>query len=295
MRVGRILGVRIVLNNFFFLALLAYAWLGLLPEVLTLFGAALLHELAHMVVARAYGLTVREMELLPFGGVARIEDLDLAGLDPETETAVALAGPAENVILAGAAWLLAGYGVWDLSSAGLFLRANLSLALFNLLPGLPLDGGRVLRALLSRHLPWRQATDLTARLGQALGALLVCLGAAFYRERMAALTTALLGGFLLAAAGEERRWAGLALLRYLARQRSRLATGEVLAGQPLVATTDTRLKEVVRAFAAGRYQLIWVVGEGHRLRGLLGEEEFVAAFLHLGPAATLGEALERRK
>ncbi|HHY92009.1 MAG TPA: peptidase M50, partial [Firmicutes bacterium] len=205
------------------------------------------------------------------------------------------AGPVENVLLAGAAWLLAGYGVWDLGAANLFFRANLGLALFNLLPGLPLDGGRVLRALLSRHLPWRQATELTARLGQAWGALLVCLGAALYRERLAALSIVLLGGFLWTAATAEQRWAGLVLLRYLAHKRARLAAGAVLTGQPLVAAADTELRAVGRALAAGRYHLIWVVDKEERLQGLLSEAEFTSALLHLGPGATLGEALARRK
>lgn len=89
MKIGRVAGVRVALNNYFLLTLLAYAWWGLLPEALAVFGAALLHEVAHMVAARAYGLTVRELELLPFGGVARIEDLDLAALDSDVETAAA--------------------------------------------------------------------------------------------------------------------------------------------------------------------------------------------------------------
>lgn len=295
MRAGRILGVRITLNNFFLLALILFALAGNLREALVFFGAALLHEAAHVVAARSYGLTVRELELLPFGGVARIEDLDLATLDPGVETAVALAGPLENLALAGVAWLLAGYGVWNVSLAGLFLRANLTLALFNLLPALPLDGGRVLRAHLSLRLPWRQATDIAARLGQAVGALLICLGAFFHRYGLFAVTTALVGTFLLAAATGERRWAGLVLLRYLAGKRAALEHGEVLAAQPLVAASETRLKEILREFAARRYHLIWVVDQERNLVGVLGEDEFIAAFFNLGPGATLGEALARRK
>lgn len=295
MKIGRVAGVRVVLNNYFLLALLAYAWWGLLPEALAVFGAALLHEVAHMVAARAYGLTVRELELLPFGGVARIEDLDLAALDSDVETAVALAGPLQNVVLAGAARLLAGYGIWDASQAAIFLRANLGLAIFNLLPGLPLDGGRVLRAYLSRRLPWRQATELCACFGQAVGAALVFLGALLYREGLSVLTTALLGAFLLAAASGERRWAGLTLLRYLAHKQTELNRGEVLAGQLLVAGVETRLKEVMREFGARRYHLIWVVNGERNLAGILGEDEFITALLTLGPGATLGEALARRK
>ena len=95
------------------------------------YGAALLHEIAHAVVACSYGLKIEEIELLPFGGVARIKDLDLSTWDPKTEVAVALAGPVENLVLAGAAWILAGYGVWNVSLAGLFLQANLAVAAFN--------------------------------------------------------------------------------------------------------------------------------------------------------------------
>ncbi|MDK2856185.1 MAG: stage sporulation protein [Bacillota bacterium] len=295
MRIGRFAGVRVTLNNYFLLVLLAYAWWGLFPEALAVFGAALLHEVAHMVAARAYGLTVRELELLPFGGVARIEDLDLVSLEPEVETAVALAGPLQNVVLAGAARLLAGYEIWDASQAAIFWRANLGLALFNLLPGLPLDGGRVLRAYLSCRLPWRQATEVSAGVGQAVGGALVFLGAVLYRQGLPALTTALLGAFLLAAASGERRWAGLTLLRYLAHKQTELGRGEVLTGRLLVAGADTRLKDVMREFGTRRYHLIWVVNRERNLAGVLGEDEFITALFGLGPGATLGEALARRK
>ncbi|MGI6604647.1 MAG: peptidase M50 [Firmicutes bacterium] len=294
MRAGQVLGVRIILNDFFLLALVAYALLGFLPEALTFFGAALLHETAHVVAARAYGLRVQEMEILPFGGVARIEDLDLTSLDPQVEAAVALAGPAENMILAAAAWLLSGYGIWDVSLAGLFFRANTTLALFNLLPALPLDGGRLLRSALSQRLPWRQATEIATRLGQALGVLIVLLALLLCQHHVFALSAALAGVFIWSAAESERRSSSLVLIRYLVHKQAGIKKGQVLPGQVLVVAANSYLKEVVKELTTGRYHLIWVLDREGRLLGTLGEGEFSAALFSLGPNSTFQEALSRR-
>lgn len=91
MKLGKIFGVSLRLNKFFLALLFLYITFGVLPKGLIAFGTVLLHEMAHVIVARSYGMKVREVELLPFGGVARIEGN--MELDPHIETYIALAGP----------------------------------------------------------------------------------------------------------------------------------------------------------------------------------------------------------
>lgn len=257
------------------------------------YGAALLHEIAHAVVACSYGLKIEEIELLPFGGVARIKDLDLSTWDPKTEVAVALAGPVENLVLAGAAWILAGYGVWNISLAGLFLQANLAVAAFNLLPAWPLDGGRILRAYLAQRLSWRQATEIAARLGQALGAVLVCLGLVLMRHGLLFFNIAVLGGFLWAVAATEERWAGLVLLRYLAHKRRGLQTGEVVKGEVLAAAGETTLRDLTKRFVAGRYHLVYVLDKDHKIMAIISEDEVIMGLFTYGPDMTLSRLVRR--
>jgi Zn-dependent protease/predicted transcriptional regulator len=187
---GRLLGIDVYIH-FTFLLLLAFIGVshGLagrsagaaLNGVLFfagLFFCVLLHEYGHALAARRYGIGTRDITLLPIGGVARLERLPDK---PSQEFIVALAGPAVNVVIAGA--LFAGLwfgGHWQplaslsATSGNLFERllvANVFLVLFNLVPAFPMDGGRVLRSLLAMRIEHARATRIAARIGQGMAVL----------------------------------------------------------------------------------------------------------------------------
>lgn len=152
--------------------------------VLAVFGCVLLHELGHALMARRYGITTRDITLYPIGGVARLERMPE---QPRAEVAIALAGPAVNVAIAGGLALgmyLSGRTIdnrWVASLSGqafvqLLLSANILLVLFNLIPAFPMDGGRVLRALLAMVTGRLRATEIAATLGVILAFTFMILG-----------------------------------------------------------------------------------------------------------------------
>jgi Zn-dependent protease len=194
-RLGRIAGIDVRVHATFWLLLGFAALVPLLAGkglagalggalfIAAMFGIVVLHELGHALAARRYGIATLDITLLPIGGVARLERMPES---PRQEIVVALAGPAVNlalalVLLVGV--LVAGVGPW-LGLPGLgaetFLTrlfwANLLLAAFNLIPAFPMDGGRVLRALLALRLDRVRATWIAARIGQGFAVLLGLLG-----------------------------------------------------------------------------------------------------------------------
>lgn len=143
--------------------------------ILALFGSVVLHEYGHALTARRFGIPTRDITLYPIGGVARLERMPEK---PWQELAVALAGPAVNVVIAFVLFfglLVTGNLGWPslqaMENGPLLQRlmyTNLSLALFNLIPAFPMDGGRVLRAGLAMYLNYAMATRIAAGLGKAV-------------------------------------------------------------------------------------------------------------------------------
>jgi Zn-dependent protease/CBS domain-containing protein len=295
---GRVGGTDIRIHLTFLLLL---AWIGIaqyvaggaaaalngIALIIAIFACVVLHELGHAFAARRYGIATPDITLLPIGGLARLSRIPE---NPREEIAIALAGPAVNVVIAAVLIVVLGatvdpatLGQLDSPNAsflGQLAAVNIFLVLFNLIPAFPMDGGRVLRAVLALRLGRRRATEIAALIGQALAFFFGFVG--------------LMGGnpilifiaiFVYIAAGAEAGEAGLSeLARSLPVEAAMVRTFESL--RPM-ATLDEAANALIRTT---QHEFPIVDGAGV-LRGFLTRDDMIKALTTSGPQRSVLEVM----
>ncbi|HVN77743.1 MAG TPA: site-2 protease family protein [Terriglobia bacterium] len=256
--------------------------------VMAIFGCIVLHELGHALTARRFGIRTRDIVLLPIGGVARLERMPE---EPNQELFVALAGPAVNVVIATSIFVLLGAlgRLPTLREAETvrwtgqnfvpsLMAVNVWLFLFNLIPAFPMDGGRVLRALLARRMEYTDATQVAAHVGQAIALLFGFLG--FFLDPFLLFVALFVW---MGASGE----AGLVQMRSslggIPVQRVMLKDFRAL--QP-----DDTLAQAVEYLLAG-WQQDFPVVFGDRLLGVLTREDLIRAITQDGTSLHVRKAM----
>jgi len=294
MLVARFLGTDWRVHPLFLVLLVLLSLSGYLPQAAVVVSVLFLHELGHITAAWLHELSCARIDIFPFGGVAEIAGIDV--VRPEDDMAVAVAGPLGNLLLVALATLLQDWRIWNPALMDLFVGTNLSMAVLNLLPVLPLDGGRVLRAGLARRVGYRAGTAVLARAGRVSGWMLVLAGLSLlYTHRLdldrllwvGAVNAAGLGVFLILGARREEvvalatPWLAM-ISRWRLLQKNRLVPVCVLAGDQ-----DLPVASVVRHLRPGCIHKILVLDRQGKQLGILSEEDLLRG-LESGAATPLG-------
>lgn len=292
MTVIQLWGIRFKVNWLFFVVMILFALVGDLARALTAFTAVFLHELGHVFMVRCYGMQVKSVELLPFGGVAVYEGLLEA--NPKAERSVALAGPCVNFGLALIATLLTRYHLVPLSMALFFITYNVHIAVFNLIPALPLDGGRVLRATLTELFGYRKGTHVTLRLTRIF-AFLAGVGA-FISWLMGKVSPISLisAFFVYFAALREEEQSFYVLMKYLTRKKVLLQESELIPGEEYLVIEDTPLAKVVKSINPRTFAHFLICDKNYQIMGKLSEIEVMEAFFEGDIDLAIGELLSSR-
>ncbi len=292
-RIFSFAGTEVRIHATFFLLLLFVASQGLMGGqgvtaavesmlfIVVMFACVVLHEFGHVLAARGYGIKTPDITLLPIGGVARLERMPRK---PSQEFVVAVCGPLVNVIIAAAIWL--GLGVtakihpsFDFLQPGHFLQKlmvwNVIMVAFNMIPAFPMDGGRVLRAVLAMFMDYGAATRLAATTGQGIAmlvAITMLLTATFHPLLL------LIAFFIFMAAGQEA-----ALVTQQEATRS-LRVHDAMLTDFRTLTPEATLRDGVELLLAGTQQDFPVLDSHGGVLGMLTRRDLISALSENGPA-----------
>jgi Zn-dependent protease/CBS domain-containing protein len=266
--------------------------------VLALFLCVLLHEFGHALTARRYGIGTRDITLLPIGGVARLERMPE---DPWQELVVAVAGPAVNVVIGGGLllYLYLAFGeipnflyigpgedpsipgrIADWGFLGFLAYINLFLVVFNMLPAFPMDGGRVVRALLAYWFDYAQATRIAATIGQFMAVLFFAAGL-FISPLLFIIAIFVFLGAQAESQLAELRWS-----------LSGIPVRDAMITRFVNLHAEETLGDAVDHLLDGS-QTDFAVMDGERIVGVLSRSDLLTALAARGPAAQIGEVMRR--
>jgi Zn-dependent protease len=299
-KIGKLAGIGVYMHVTFFILLgwvavshylVRHQWedaVAGLGFIIALFGIVVLHELGHALTARRFGIRTRDITLLPIGGVARLERMPD---DPKEELLVALAGPAVNVVLAGLFFglFMLGRGLPALSDVAVvggnfisqLMWVNVGLALFNLLPAFPMDGGRVLRALLAIRMDHVRATHIAANIGQGMALLFGFFGL-FSNPFLVFIAL-----FVWMGAAQE------ASMVELKSVLGRVLVERVMITQFRTLAPDDPLSRAIEQILAGTQQDFPVVQNGEVV-GVLTRNDLMTGLTKAGPTAAVGDFMQRK-
>jgi Zn-dependent protease/CBS domain-containing protein len=258
---------------------------GRILFILLLFACVVLHEFGHALAAKAFGINTPDITLLPIGGVARLERMPE---EPRQELIIAAAGPAVNVVIALGLWLVIGWhaaadpAVFEGSNFLMkLMQINVWLVLFNLLPAFPMDGGRILRALLATRMSYARATQAAATVGQGFAFIFGFLGL-FFNPMLIFIAL-----FVYIGASQE---AALAQMRAVSRG---LPVSSAMVREFRSLPEDATLQEAVDALLATSQHDFPVVDEIGNVLGVLTRNDLISALRRDDPLIRVGDIMRR--
>ncbi|PZF75541.1 site-2 protease family protein [Aestuariivirga litoralis] len=293
--IGSVAGTRVRLHVTFLIFL---AWIGIadylaggpsaaaesIVFILLVFLCVTLHEFGHIAMAKRFGVNTPQVILSPIGGIAAMERMPE---NPRQELLVAIAGPLVNVAIALALMAVLGLGPQFIASfdfdratlAERLLLVNVVLVLFNLIPAFPMDGGRVLRAVLAMNMAPVRATALAARIGQAFALAFFVMGLLWNPILM------LVGVFIYFAAAAEEQQAAFTGLA------TRLFVRDAMEPSPVVLGEHDPVSQAIDALLASPQKDFPVVDGTGRIVGLLDRDAMIRGLRERGAAVPVGEVM----
>lgn len=260
-------------------------YLKFLDKLMLTYAVTVLHELAHIFVAKKLGVDVLKVEILPFGITMRLTDVGIK--NPKDEIKISLAGPISNLLI-----VFFLNALYNGPHKDFIFTTSLVMGVFNLLPILPLDGGRVLRCVLIKKYGYIRAMSITLSVTKAFSVVLIFLGAFLLWLTKFNFSVLLIGSFLVANITEERKNANLIIMKDILYSRKKLAQKGVTDAGVIAVSQDESAKKVLLKLTYDKYFLIHIIDRDMKLKHIVTETELIEKLSVLGPDISMRKIVE---
>ena len=274
------LGKRLKISIFTLALLVGAYFLDYLYLYLTAFTFAALHELAHVGAAFLLRVPIERIEIQPFGICAKLKENYIK--EPYKEILIALAGPIFNFIIAALCYVLLRLHNIELKYINYILLLNLSMGIINLLPCLPLDGGRVVKALLTNHWGIIKAFNTVVRLTQAITVVILAAAAFLLLYSEFNFSLILIGAFLLANISAERRNINIIAMKEMLKNKEKLKKDDINKVRTIAVFADVPARILLKYFSYNYYYIIDILDKNMTIINRITESQLIDALVQKG-------------
>lgn len=261
---------------------------GFFEQLIMVYLIVLVHESAHCFTALFFRIKLKQIEILPFGMTMLLDGHYIK--NPKHEIIVVAAGPLSNMVISFAFLLLVQANLVDSETGWFIITASNMIALMNIMPAMPLDGGRLLKAALTIRWGFVKAFNFTMAVTKVMIVLLAIGGAVLIYYVHFNFSLFLICAFLIVNIVAEKRSGSMMIMRDILYSKEKLNTGIARAAS-IAATYDKPARKLLKAFGYNHYYLVDVVDENMRYMGTLTETQIIDGLINKGTRAKLYELL----
>lgn len=284
MKLG-LFGGRLRINILIFPVAIFMCYLSGMISAVAFFIALVLHECAHAVVASAVGVKVWSLEVLPFGCTAKMESF--AVVSGGKEIVMAAAGPAVNIISAAAVYVIFKHNAGEFASA--FMRSSMMLASINLIPALPLDGGRIVASIIGMKYSAFVATRITSVMGMIASAVILAVGFFLAANSAVNPTLFIMGGFMLYSSIGHFKNAAFAFMKHNTIKRDEMVKRKSIDVKSIAAHRERSVGEVLTSLDRRKYNIVYVLDDNLNVVKRIDEANIMDGMLKEGLTKKLEE------
>lgn len=268
------------------LFILAY-FVGGIHTLMMAYAVVMVHELFHLFVALSLKVRVQSIIIMPFGMTLRLQNNLIKS--PLKEAVIALAGPLANILMIAVGALLRETYIWAEESMFLYLYLNYINLFLNLIPALPLDGGRVLKAILTQYMGFISSYRIMEKITKIFTIAIFLIGVILIYITKFNISLVMVGAFLAFNMVEEKKHNDFIIMKEILYSKEKLPKRGVMPSKNLSAMEDVPASRIFKKLSYHSFHHIYIVNQNLGIRSIITEAELIDAVLHQGYAVKLGD------